>query len=114
MRTHTESETNTVDDEPNRPAPTGDEMRQAVVHGCVTVGFAIAALLVAAASSDGVRTALIIAAPVIMLVGALTALWRTYRNWKRGGKWQVWQGASWFLLATFVIFLFGTGPVLVS
>lgn len=80
----------------------------------MTIGFAIGALLVALASNDGLRTALIVIAPIIVLLGALAALWRTYRSWRSGGRWQVWQGASWFLLALFVVFLIGSGPALLT
>ncbi|MGC4962471.1 hypothetical protein ACPXCG_02210 [Gordonia sp. DT218] len=100
--------------ETHRPASTGDELRQAAVHAGVTIAFGLLALLVAWASDDGVRTALIVAAPIIVLVGALAALWRTYRNWRAGGKWQTWQGASWLLLAVFIVFLFNTAPALMS
>ncbi|AZG45181.1 hypothetical protein [Gordonia insulae] len=100
--------------EPDKPQTNGDELRQAVVHGAVTIGFGIAILLVALASSGAIRTTLIVVAPVVVLIGALAALWRTYRNWRAGGRWQVWQGASWFLLAIFIVFLFGTGPTLVT
>lgn len=36
--------------------------------------------------------------PVILGVGAMGALWRTYRLWKLGGVWAIWHGASWILL----------------
>lgn len=65
-------------------------------------------------SSDGLQTALAVAAPIVALLGGLTALWRTYRNWRRGGRWQVWQGASWFLLAFFIFVLMGSSSFLVG
>ncbi len=98
----------------DKQSPNRGEMREAAVHVAVTVGFGLAALLVAWASDDGLRTALVVAAPILVLIGALGALFRTYRNWRAGGRWQIWQGASWFLLATFIMFLFSTGPVLVG
>lgn len=93
---------------------TGDEIRRAVVHGALTIGFALAAALVGVASDDGLRTALVVASPLIVLAGALAALWRTYRNWRSGGHWQVWQGASWFLLALFIVFLMASAPALLT
>ncbi|MFW0795624.1 hypothetical protein AAFP30_17565 [Gordonia sp. CPCC 205515] len=74
----------------------------------------MAAAFVAGASNDGLRTALIVASPVIVLIGALAALWRTYASWRSGGRWQVWQGASWFLLAMFIFFLMGSAPALLT
>ncbi|RPA10291.1 hypothetical protein [Gordonia sp. OPL2] len=99
---------------PDKSPGSTDELRQSVLHGAVTIGFALAALIVAWASDDGLRTTLIVAAPIIMLIGALAALWRTYRCWRSGGRWQIWQGASWFMLAMFIVFLFGTGPALLT
>ena len=95
------------------PGSTG-EVRQCVVHGVVTVGFGLAVLIVAWASSGGLRTALIVAAPIVVLIGALAALWRTYRCWRSGGRWQIWQAASWLMLATFIMFLFNTAPTLLG
>ncbi|MDF3282520.1 MULTISPECIES: hypothetical protein [unclassified Gordonia (in: high G+C Gram-positive bacteria)] len=89
-------------------------LRAAVTYGIVVIGLGLATLLVALASSDGLRTALVVAAPIVVGVGALGGLWRTYTVWRAGGRWQVWQGAAWFLLATFVVFLFSTAPALVG
>ncbi|MXP22874.1 hypothetical protein GIY30_16150 [Gordonia sp. HNM0687] len=80
----------------------------------MTIGLALLVLVAAGLTDGTARTALIVTAPIVVLVGAVAALWRTYRNWRAGGRWQVWQGASWFLLAMFIFFLFGTGPALVS
>ena len=44
--------------------------------------------------------------PVILGVGAMGTLWRTYRLWKLGGVWAIWHGASWILI---VLFLFCLG-----
>ncbi|QTI70732.1 hypothetical protein [Gordonia polyisoprenivorans] len=95
---------------PEAPSP----LRAAVTYGIVVIGLGLATLLVALASSGGLRTALVVAAPIVVGVGALGGLWRTYTVWRAGGRWQVWQGAAWFLLATFVVFLFNTAPALVG
>ncbi|MEE3849101.1 hypothetical protein VZC37_02070 [Gordonia sp. LSe1-13] len=96
------------------PVGRAPELRQAVIHGIVTIAAALVILWIAGVSDGGVRVALIVAAPIVVLIGALAALWRTYRNWRGNGRWQIWQGASWFLLAMFIFFLSGIGPVLSS
>ncbi|MGC4933927.1 hypothetical protein ACLQ3C_09610 [Gordonia sp. DT30] len=96
--------------EPGEPPP----IRQAVTYGAVVIALGIATLVVALLSADGLRTVLVIAAPLVVGVGGLGALWRTFTVWRAGGRWQVWQGAAWFLLALFVVFLFSTGPALVG
>ncbi|GAC68652.1 hypothetical protein [Gordonia soli] len=89
------------------------ELRDAGIHAGITIGFGIAVLLVGLASSDGLRTALVLATPAIMAVGAVAALVRTYRNHRAGGRWQIWQGASWFLLGTFLVTLMWTAPMVI-
>lgn len=42
--------------------------------------------------------------PVILLVGTLGALFRTYQVWKLGGVWAIWHGASWILLVLLMYF----------
>lgn len=104
-----------MDSEKQSPPPPGPPpIRSAVTYGAVVIGLGLATLVVALLSTDGLRTVLVIVAPAVVGVGALGALWRTYRVWRAGGPWQVWQGAGWFLLATFVVFLFSTGPYLVG
>lgn len=80
----------------------------------IVIGFAIATLAVALLSSGGLRTLLVAAAPVITLGGAVWALWHTYRTWKAQGRWQIWQGAAWFLLSAFLIVLFNAARFLTS
>ncbi|MDY6810587.1 MAG: hypothetical protein SW127_16470 [Actinomycetota bacterium] len=90
------------------------EVRPAVVHGVTTLAIALIVVIVAGATDGAVETTLVVLAPLVVLVGALTALWRTYRSWRSGGRWQIWQGAAWFLLAMFIFFLSGVGPVITS
>ncbi|MFW0791274.1 hypothetical protein [Gordonia sp. CPCC 205333] len=89
-------------------------LRRAVVHSVVTAGFSIAVLLVAAASSDTLRTALLLAAPAIMLIGGLTALVRTYLAYRSGRRWGVWQGAAWFLLCLALMLFMSAGNVVLK
>ena len=91
-----------------------DDLRAVIVHVIVTVGFAIGLAAVGAASSTPLSTVLFVASPIVALLGALAMLWRTYRVWRRAGRWQLWQGGSWFLLAFFVVMLFGSAPALVN
>lgn len=92
----------------------GTSLRRAVTHGIITVAFALACFAVAALSSGGLRTTMIAVAPAVMFIGAFGALWITYRTWRAGGRWQVWQGASWFLLAAAVMTMMATAPALLE
>ncbi|MEO9330420.1 hypothetical protein [Gordonia aurantiaca] len=83
-------------------------------HVAITVVFGLALVVVALFSSSPLDTALIVAAPVVVLVGAVSMLVRTYRVYKRNGRWQLWQGGSWFLLCYFVVILFASAPALVE
>ncbi|MBD0023395.1 MULTISPECIES: hypothetical protein [Gordonia] len=90
------------------------DVRRAATHAIITIVFVLACFGVAALSSGSLRTAMIAAAPAVMFVGAFSSLWITYRSWQAGGRWQVWQGASWFLLAAAVLTLMSTAPVLLD
>ncbi|GAB05393.1 hypothetical protein GII30_06505 [Gordonia amarae] len=92
----------------------GSDIRRAVRHGIITVVFALACFAVAALSQNPLHEAMIAAAPAVMFIGAFSALWVTFRTWRAGGRWQVWQGASWFLLAASVMMLMATAPVLLD
>ncbi|MBD0862198.1 hypothetical protein IA539_13380 [Gordonia sp. zg691] len=94
------------------PQNGNNDFRAMVVHIVVTVVFGLGLLLIAHASSDSLQTVLIIASPIVVLVGAIAMLFRTYRVYKRGGRWQVWQGGAWFLLVFFIVMLFNSAPVL--
>lgn len=37
----------------------------------------------------------------VLLLGGIGAFVQTYRVWREGGTWVLWQGAGWFLLALF-------------
>lgn len=99
---------------PQQPLSQEATVRQAVSYGAVVILVTLAVFFVAGASSGGLRTTLLIVGPAVMLIGAIGALWRTYKNWKSGGRWQIWQGASWFLLAAFIMTLMGTAPALMG
>lgn len=89
-------------------------MRGAVTHALVTIGFSFGVLIVGAFSSETLRNVLLLIAPAIMLIGGLAALVRTYLAYRRGGRWGIWQGASWFLLTLAVVMFFSTGTLVLN
>ncbi|MCZ4537111.1 hypothetical protein WDY80_06450 [Gordonia hongkongensis] len=89
-----------------------NDFRAIMIHIGITVALGLGLLFLAHASSDPLQTVLVVASPVVVLLGASTMLYRTYRVWKRNGRWQVWQGAAWFLLFFFIVMLFNSAPVL--
>jgi hypothetical protein len=56
------------------------------------------------------RNFLAIGPPLILLVGGAWAFVRTIRVWRAEGRWWIWQGAGWFLLALMVVVLTMTAP----
>ncbi|MCK0177265.1 MULTISPECIES: hypothetical protein [Mycobacteriaceae] len=52
--------------------------------------------------------------PVILFAGGLGAFIRTYRVWRAGGTWVIWQGAGWFLFALFLLGLSVPGAALTA
>ena len=93
------------------PDPT---FRQAATYAVTVIIVAALFLGVGAALYDPVPLAIIIVFPLLVLAGAAGALWWTYRTWQAKGRWQIWQGASWLLLALFLISLGGTGSALLD
>ncbi|MGZ8179089.1 hypothetical protein ACXVUM_14265 [Williamsia sp. SKLECPSW1] len=77
-------------------------------------GFAIAFLVVGSLLYDPTPLWVLIVFPLLVFAGAVGALWWTFRMWQARGRWQVWQGASWFLLAVFLLSLGGTGGALMD
>lgn len=57
------------------------------------------------------RNAVGIGSPLILLLGGIGAFVRTYRIWRAGGRWWIWQGAGWFLLMLMLVELTMTAPV---
>ncbi|EON30964.1 hypothetical protein GTC6_20095 [Gordonia terrae C-6] len=89
-----------------------NDFRAILIHIGITVVLGLGLLVLAHASSDPLQTVLIIASPIVVLLGASAMLYRTYLAWKRNGRWQVWQGGAWFLLIFFIVMLFNSAPVL--
>ncbi|EGD54735.1 hypothetical protein [Gordonia neofelifaecis] len=86
------------------------EIRDAATHVCVTVACGIVVLIAAMTTSGRTNEILVLAAPIVVILGTVAAMVRTYRNWKSGGRWQVWQGATWFLLALSLLWFTGALP----
>jgi hypothetical protein len=47
---------------------------------------------------------------LILLLGGVWAFVRTIQVWRAGGRWWIWQGAGWFLLALMLVVLTMTVP----
>lgn len=95
------------------PTPqNSNDFRAIVIHVAITVVLGLGLLLVGLAASESVQNVLVIASPVVVMIGAIAMLVRTYRVWKSGGRWQMWQGGAWFLLVFFIVMLFNSAPVL--
>ncbi|MEV5646689.1 hypothetical protein AB0L57_00430 [Nocardia sp. NPDC052254] len=42
---------------------------------------------------------------IILLLGGIGAFVVTFRHWRGGQPWPVWQGAGWFLFVVMVVYL---------
>ncbi|WP_186627607.1 hypothetical protein [Rhodococcus sp. BP22] len=51
------------------------------------------------------RTILLVVPSALLLIGGLFAFVQTYRVWRSGGTWPIWQGAGWALLVSMVIYM---------
>lgn len=56
------------------------------------------------------RNVLAIAPPLVLLLGGAWAFVRTIQLWRASGRWWIWQGAGWFLLALMMVVLVMTVP----
>ncbi|MFE4498369.1 hypothetical protein ACFRFQ_00825 [Rhodococcus sp. NPDC056743] len=81
-----------------------EEFRRAMTFTCVVIAIALATLcsLLLVDRSSGLGT-LAFAPAAVFLVGGLIAFAQTYRVWKRGGVWPIWQGAGWGLMVLMLI-----------
>ncbi len=78
--------------------------RAAVTYVVAVIALAgIAFALYAIPGGRSVYAAVLV--PLILFVGGVGAFIKTYRVWKVGGTWPIWQGAGWFLLALFLVCL---------
>jgi NADH:ubiquinone oxidoreductase subunit H len=79
-------------------------LRQAVTYGVGVIAVAGIAFAVYAVVD---KESIILAAtvPAILFLGGVGALVKTYRVWRGGGTWVIWQGAGWFLLTFMLVCL---------
>lgn len=56
------------------------------------------------------RNFLAIGSPLILLAGGVGAFVRTIQIWRARGRWWIWQGAGWFLLALMLVVLMMATP----
>ncbi|MFE3546393.1 hypothetical protein ACFXK0_25815 [Nocardia sp. NPDC059177] len=59
------------------------------------------------------KTAVLAVPGAILLLGGLVAFVQTYRVWRRGGAWVIWQGAGWFLFVFMTVYL-GIGATMTA
>ena len=76
-------------------------LRAAAVYVVSVIGLAAAAFGAAMAWHSMLAAIMV---PVILTVGSVGALWRTYQVYKAGGVWPIWHGASWILLVFVMMF----------
>jgi hypothetical protein len=74
-------------------------LRSAIVYVVVVIVLAVGAFT-AYALGDRHDLGWAFATPGVLLVGSLAAFGKTYRDWRGGRTWPIWQGAGWFLLVT--------------
>ncbi|MGB3698087.1 MAG: hypothetical protein WBA05_11700 [Gordonia sp. (in: high G+C Gram-positive bacteria)] len=86
------------------------EIRDAAIHVCITIVLGVAVLIAAMNTVGGLHTALILASPSVVIAGTIAAMVRTYLNWRADGRWQIWQGATWFLLGLSLLWFTGALP----
>lgn len=79
----------------------------ALFRAAAFYAFSVIALAAAAFAATVVWRSMLAAVlvPVILFVGGVVALVQTYRIWKAGGVWAIWQGAAWLLLFLFLFCL---------
>jgi NADH:ubiquinone oxidoreductase subunit H len=79
-------------------------LRHAVEYGlCIIVVAAVAFAVFAVVDKGSVVLASIV--PAVLFLGGVGALAKTYRVWRTGGTWPIWQGAGWFLLTLMLVCL---------
>ncbi len=62
--------------------------------------------------SNPERLLFLMGPPTILLLGGLGAFVKTYRVWRNGGVWPIWQGAGWALFVLMLVYITGSAGVL--
>lgn len=64
------------------------------------------------ACHTSMRSILLIAPTAILGLGGVAAFVETYRIWRAGGPWWIWQGAGWALFILMTIYaMFSAGAI---
>ncbi|MFE3290931.1 hypothetical protein [Rhodococcus sp. NPDC059234] len=94
-------------------------IRRATRYTCAVIAVALVAMALAFAwgatnhdcpvdqariCSTTDRWVLAVAPAAILLLGGLGAFVRTYRVWRSGGTWPIWQGAGWVLMVLMLVY----------
>ncbi|MGY4098992.1 hypothetical protein ACW2Q0_05425 [Nocardia sp. R16R-3T] len=51
------------------------------------------------------KSAILAGPTVVLMLGGIGAFVRTYREWRRGRSWPIWQGGGWFLFTMMIVYL---------
>lgn len=94
------------DDELLEPEMPRVELRQTVLMVMITIGLAILSVSGALATDGALNKVLILLAPAVLFVGAVTTGVRAFISRREGGRWHVYQGGMWFLLLVFLLWVF--------
>lgn len=54
--------------------------------------------------AGGEKYVLVFGPPALLLLGGVGAFVQTYRVWRAGGRWPIWQGAGWMLFVFMLIY----------
>ena len=89
------------------------EFRPAAIHVAVTLGLGFLCAF-GAGAVDGVGATKILMGASLgaVLLGTIVAGVLTFRTSRRGGRWQVWQGAFWLLLGLSLLWFTSVLPTL--
>ncbi|MGB3301336.1 hypothetical protein [Gordonia sp. (in: high G+C Gram-positive bacteria)] len=89
------------------------ELRDAGIHVAVTIGLGILAVIGATFTTGTADTVFVIASAVLVILGTIAAMVRTYLNYKHDGRWQIWQGATWLLLGLSLLWFTAALPIVI-
>lgn len=96
--------------DPIEPQMPRTEMKGAGLTVAITIAVALVLAVIGGYTDGGVRVGFVLAAPVVVILGAVFAGIATYRSYVAGGRWPVWQGGMWFLMMVFLVWIMGAFP----
>lgn len=89
------------------------ELRDAGIHVAITLALGIVMVIAATFTSGTTNKVFIILSTVMVILGTIAAMVRTYYSNKNNGRWQIWQGATWLLLGLSLLWFTGALPVVI-